>query len=160
MNDPYTNPYSSEIAAPPRKSNTLALLVLGGVTLLVGLGILAAVFSFRAGMNTSSEAITVGNSFIDNLGAHNYQASESLLSPSAQARVPATELKDMETLLEKQHGAFTNHGQPGWFVQTYNGQTSVRLTYQAQFTKGSSPVTLVLMKGGKGYQVEDCHFEL
>jgi hypothetical protein len=145
---------------PTRNSNTLAILILGGVAILGGAAILGVILSFRSGMDTSSDAIVAGNRFIDNMGSHNYPAAASLLSPWTQARISTTELKDMETLLEKRYGPLTNHGHPSWFVQTYNGQTSVRLSYMVQFTKGNSPLGLVLMKGNKGYQVEDIHYEL
>jgi len=65
----------------------------------------------------------------------------------------------MEMLVEKHHGAFVNHGQPQWYVQNWNGQTSVRLTYPAQFTKSNSTVSLVLVKTDLGYQVYEAHYE-
>ncbi len=160
MNYPPMNPYPPGMAAPPQKSNTVLFIVLAGAGLLVLLAIVGIALAFKSGMNTSSEAVIVGNKFIDAMGQHNFPASSALLSPQTQGRIPATELRDMETLLERQHGAFVSHGPPAWFVQNYNGQTSVRLTYQAQFTRGTSPIMLVMVKGDHGYEVNDCHYEL
>lgn len=82
-----------------------------------------------------------------------------MFTPQVQARTSAGDLKDMETLVEKHHGVFVNHGQPQWFVQNYNGQTSVRLNYPAQYAKGASAFSLVLVKTGAGYQVYEVHFD-
>lgn len=149
----------SAMYPPPKKPFPVVPLVLGIVGLLIALAVLGGIKGFRAMKENSSEAITVGNSFIDAMGQHQYSAARSLFTPDVQTRTPADDLKDMETLVEKHHGAFVHHGQPQWFVQNYNGQTSVRLTYPAQFTKSPSTVSFVLVKTGSGYQVYAAHYD-
>lgn len=143
----------------PQKSAPIVPIVLGILALLIVLAVVGGIRAFHAVKDNSAEAIIVGNSFIDNMGQHNYAAARSMLTPQVQAKTPMGSLEDIETLTEKHHGAFVNHGQPQWKVQNWNGQTSVRLAYPVQFSKSSSTVSLVLVKTEGGYQVYEAHYE-
>ena len=144
---------------PPKKSAPIVPIILGIAALLIVLAVVGGIRGVQAVKDSSAEAIVVGNSFIDNMGQHDWAAAHSLLTPPGQAKAPADSLEDMEMLVEKHHGAFVNHGQPQRYVQNWNGQTSVRLTYPAQFTKSNSTVSLVLVKTDLGYQVYEAHYE-
>ena len=147
------------IYPPPKKAFPVVPVVLGVVGLLIVFAIVGGIKAFHAVSADTSQAITAGNSFIDNMGHHNYPAARSLFTSQVQANTPADNLKDIETLVEKHHGAFVNHGKPQWFIQNWNGQTSVRLAYPAQFTKSKSTVSLMLVQTDKGYQVYEAHYE-
>ncbi|MGI4790265.1 MAG: hypothetical protein ACRYFS_15615 [Janthinobacterium lividum] len=143
---------------PPKKAFPVAFVVLGVAALLIMLAIFGGIKVFHAAQAGSSEAITVGNRFIDAMGKHNYQAAYSLFTPQVQEKMSMDDLKDMEALVEKHHGTFLSPGKPQWFIQNYNGQTSVRLTYPAQFTKSSSSVSMTLVQTDKGYQVYSANY--
>jgi len=143
----------------PKKSAPVVPIILGVLALLIVLAVVGGIRAFHAVKDNSAEAIAVGNSFVDNMGRHNYTAAHALFTPQVQAKTPAGDLKDIETLTEKHHGAFVSHGQPQWNVQSWNGQTSVRLAYPARFTKSGSTVSLILVKTDAGYQVYEAHYE-
>lgn len=147
------------MSSPRRKAAPVVPIILGVVALLIVLAILGGIRALQAAKDNSAEAIVVGNSFIDNMGQHDYTSAHLLLTPQGQAKTSANSLEDIETLTEKHHGAFVNHGQPQWSVQSGNGQTSVRLAYPVKFTKSDSTVSLTLVKTEAGYQVYDAHYE-
>lgn len=159
MNYPGAGPQPPQMYPPPKKSVPVVPIILSIAALLIALAVVGGIKAFHAVKDASSEAVMVGNSFVDNMGQHNYGAARSLLTAPVQAKTPAGDLKDMEALVEKHHGAFLNHGQPQWNVQSWNGQTSVRLTYPAQFSKSSSTVSLTLVNTEQGYQVYEAHYE-
>ena len=144
---------------PPKGSFPIVPIVLGIFALLAVLAVLGGIRAFHAVQDNSAEAITVGNSFVDNMWQHDYAAARTLLTPQVQAKTPAGSLEDIEALTEKHHGAFIAHGEPQWNVRNWNGQTSVRLAYPAQFTKSGSTVSLILVKTDAGYQVYEVHYE-
>lgn len=142
----------------PKKHFPVGFIILIAVGLLVVLAILGGIYAFKAVGQGSSQATVVGNKFIDSMGQHNFQAAQALFLPQLQARMPAGNLKDIQTLIEKHHGAYVNHSAPEWNVQSLNGQTSVRLIYFMKFTKSNSMITMTLLKTDKGYQVNDIHY--
>ena len=142
---------------PPKKSAPIVPIILGIAALLIVLAVVGGIRGVQAVKDNFVKAIAVGNSFIDNRGQHDWAAAHSLLTPPGQAKAPADSLEDMEMLVEKHHGAFVNHGQPQRYVQNWNGQTSVRLTYSAQCTRSDSAVSVVLVKTEAGYQVYAAH---
>ena len=143
----------------PKKPFPIAAVILTFAVLLILLAIVGGIKAFHAAKSGSAAAIAVGNSFIDDLGRHNYSAAQALFTPQLQAKTPAGTLQDVETWVEKHHGAYVEHGQPQWFIQNYNGQTSVRLSYPAQYSKSSSTVSLIVMQTDKGYQISDAHYD-
>ena len=159
MNYPGAGPQPPQMYLPPKKSVPVVPIVLGIFALLVVLAVVGGIKAFHAIKDTSSEAIAVGNSFVDNMGQHNYQVARSLLAAPVQAKTPAGDLKDLEAMAEKHHGAFLTHGQPQWNVQNWNGQTSVRLAYPAQFSKSVCTVSVTLVKTEQGYQVYEAHYQ-
>lgn len=159
MNYPDEGQQPPMMYPPPKKSVPIVPIILGIAALLIVLAVVGGIRGVQAVKDNSAEAIVVGNSFIDNMGQHDYTAAHSLLTPPGQAKTPADNLADMETLVEKHHGGFINHGQPQWNVQNWNGQTSVRLSYPAQFTKSYSTVSMTLVKTEVGYQVYGVHYE-
>ena len=144
---------------PPKKSAPIVPIILGALALLIVLAVLGGIRAFHAVKDNSAEAIAAGNRFVDNMGQHNYAAARSLLTPQVQTKTAADDLKDLETLTEKHHGTFVDHGQPQWNIQNWNGQTSVRLAYPAQFTKSSSTVSMTWVRTDAGYQVYEVHYE-
>ncbi len=159
MDYPHAGPPPPLMHPPAKKAFPVAAVVLGVFGLLVVLAVVGGINAFHSAQEGSAEAIAVGDSFIDNMGQHNFAAARSLFTPQVQASTPAGNLKDIETLVEKHHGAFVNHGKPQWFVQNWNGQTSVRLTYPAQFTRTNSTVSMTLVETSQGYQVYDARYE-
>lgn len=160
MNYPGAGQTPPTIYPPPKKPAPVVLIVLGILALLVVLAVAGGVRAFRAVQEDSEAAIVVGDSFVDNMGQHEYQNARALMTPPMQARTTAATLEDAEALTEKRHGAFLNHGKPQWNVQNFNGRTSVQLTYPAQFSKSDSAISLVLVDTGAGYQVYAAHYEL
>ena len=144
---------------PTKKPFLTVWIVLGTTALLLVLMIVGGIRAFKSVTAGSSEAIAVGNRFVDSMGRHDYQTAQSLFTAQVQATTPPGNLKDIETLLEKHHGAYVSHGQPEWNVQNWNGQTSVRLAYPAKFTKSGSTISLLLVQTDKGYQVSDTHYD-
>lgn len=145
---------------PAKKLFPTVWIVLGVVGLLLALAIVGGIHAFKSVSTGSSEAIAVGNRFIDSMERHDYQTAHSLFTASVQAATPPGNLKDMETLLEKQHGTYVSHGQPEWNIQNWNGQTSVRLSYPVKFTQGTRAVPMVLVQTNRGYQVYEAHYDL
>ena len=144
---------------PSKKSFPVAPIILGVVALLGVLAVIGGIRAFHAVKEDSAGAIAVGNSFIDNMGQHDYAGARSLFTPQVQGKTSADDLKDVETLTEKHHGAFIAHGQPQWNVQNWNGQTSIRLTYSAQFTKSDSTVSMVVVESDGDFRVYEAHYE-
>lgn len=139
---------------PPSKTLLAALILLGIVFgLLILLGVITTIRVSHDNQNSSQEAISVGNSFIGNMGRHNYKASHSLLVPHLQATTQTKKLSDIEMLVEKSRGTFVSLGKPGWFVQDRGGQTTARLSYPVKFTQSNTTVSLMLIKTDIGYQV-------
>ena len=159
MNYPNIGPQPPSSYPLTKKPFLTVWVVLGVVALLLVLVIVGGIHAFKSVTQGSSEAIAVGNRFVDSMGRHNYQAAQSLFTAQMQVTTPPGNLKDIETLLEKHHGAYVSHGQPEWNVQNWNGQTSVRLAYPAQFTKSGSTISLMLVQTDKGYQVSDTHYD-
>ena len=159
MNYPDAGQLPPNFSAPPQKAFPIGYVILGVAGLLFVLAVLGGIKAFHAVKNGSAEAIAVGNSFVDAMGQHNYPAARSLFTAPIQAKTTAGDMKDIEVLVEKHHGAYIKHGQPQWNIQNWNGQTSVRLAYPAQFTKSSSTVSMILVRTDKGYQVYDAHYE-
>ena len=156
------NNFGSEqpfLAPPPKKTSYIGIIILGAIGLLIALAILGGIKVFHAAQSGSTAAIAVGNSFLDSVGKHNYTAAHALMTLPVQAKTPVSNIQDIEMLVEKHHGTYVSHGQPAWFIQNYNGQTSVRLTYPAQYTKSNSTVSMVVVQTDKGYQVYDTNYE-
>lgn len=153
MNHPSAGQPPPMIPPSPKKAAPVALIVLGVFALLVVLAVAGGVRAFHAAQEDSEAAIVVGDSCMGNMGQHEYQNARALMTPQMRARTTTESLEDGESLTEKYHGAFLNHGEPQWNVQNFNGRTSVQLTYPAQFSKSDSPVSLVMVDGGDGYQV-------
>lgn len=141
----------------PKKPFPVAFVVLGVFGLLVLLAVLGGIKAFHAVQSGSTAAIAVGDKFVDSMGRHRYVAARSEFTPQVQLRTPAGTLQDIETLLEKHHGAYVAHGQPQWDIQNWNGRTSVRLLYPVQFTRSGSTVSLTLLQTENGYHVYDAH---
>ena len=160
MNYPDAGQQSPTMYPPPKKAFPVVPVVLGAVGLLLVLAVLGGIKAYHAVKQNSAEAIAVGNSFIDDMGRHNYQAAYSLFTPQVQAKTVPSVGADLEKIVEKYHGTFVNHGQPSWFIQNYNGQGTVRLTYPVQFTKSTDTVTMTLIQTDTGYQVYDFHYDL
>lgn len=158
MND-YNATQSPSFSAPTKKPFPTVWVVLGVVVLLLALAIVGGIRAFKFVSAGSSEAIAVGNRFVESMGRHDYQTAQSLFTVQVQATTPPGNLKDIETLLEKHHGAYVSHGQPEWNVQNWNGQTSVRLAYPARFTKSASTISLLLVQTDKGYRVSETHYD-
>lgn len=152
---PFPSPY-----APPKKPFPVVLVVLGVIGLLLILAVFGGIKAFHAMQSGSSEATAIGDRFVDEMGRHNYAAAQAEFTPEVRAKTPAGNMKDIETLVEKHHGTYVAHGKPQWNMQNWNGKTSVRLVYPAQFAKSGSPITLTLVQTTKGYQVYDAHYEL
>lgn len=142
-----------------KKPFPIALVILGVVALLVVLAVVGGIRAFDSVSKDSSEAVVVGNRFIDSMGKHRYQMAQSMFTPQVQVRTYANTLRDIETLMEKHHGTYINHGLPQWNFREWNGQTSVRLVYPVKFTKSICTVSIVLVRTGKGYQVYDTHYD-
>ena len=60
-------------------------------------------------------------------------------------------MTDAMEILAKHHGHPVSHRQlPGFYINTFNGVTSVRLAYQETFEKGEMPVQIeVVSENGK-----------
>ncbi len=162
MNYPGMGP-QLPINLPPKKNIPVVPIVsgvLGCGCLLVVLVVAVGIKAFHTVKAGTSEATVVGNSFLDAMGHHNYPAAYSLFSDEAKSNVSSSDLKDMEMLVEKKHGAFVGRGQPQWYMQNRNGQTSVFLTYREQFAKTPDTATLTLVPTKKGYRVFYAHYEL
>ena len=163
MSNPTSAPQFPQSSQPsisaPKKPFPIALMIIGVVGLLIVLAVAGGIKVFRAVTAGSSEAITAGNSFLDSMGQHNYSSAHAELVPQIQAKTSLTDLKDMETLVEKHHGSYVAHGKTQWNIQTRNGQTSVRLVYPAQFTKSSSTVSMTVVQTERGYQVYSAFYQ-
>ncbi len=144
---------------PAKKGAPVAAIIFGILGVLILLAIVGGIKAFHAVKDGSAAAISVGNQFVDAMGQHRYPAARALFTAPVQATTPTGNLKDIETLAEKHHGAYVRHGQPAWNIQNYNGQTRVSLTYPAQFARGGSSVSLILVQTPKGYEVTDAHYQ-
>lgn len=148
------------VPSPPvKKGAPIAAIALGIMGVMLALAVFGGIKAFHAVKDGSAAAAAVGDQFLDSMGQHRYPAARALFAAPVQATTPAGNLKDIETLAEKHHGAYVAHGQPSWYVQNWNGQTRVSLTYLVQFTGGTSPVTMTLVQTPKGYEVTDAHYQ-
>ena len=140
------------------RTTLIVCSVAGIVVLLLALGIVSGIKAFRSTQKDSQDAIIVGNSFIDSMSEHHYQAARALLIPQLQPTTPAGNLQDLQALMEKHHGGLVKRGQPAWFAQERGGQTTVRLQYPVQYQRSSSGVTLTLLKTNTGYRVYNYYY--
>ena len=148
---------------PSGKTFPVALIIVslaGLLGLLTMLAVADGIKAFNNGGNDALKAISVGDSFIDNMGQHSYPAAHSLFTTQLQVTSPTNDLKDIEMLMEKHHGTLVTHGQPQWFRRESGGQVTVHLSYRAQFSRNVSQSTVTLIKTDKGYQVHDFRYEL
>lgn len=150
----------SFVPSPPAKKGApVAAIIFGILGVLIVLGIIGGFKAFHAVKDGSAAATAVGDQFLDSMGQHRYPAARALFTAPVQATMPTANLKDIETLTEKHHGAYVSHGKPAWNIQNWNGQTRVYLNYPVQFARGSSPVTMILIQTPKGYEVTDAHYQ-
>ena len=160
LSDGAEQPIKNRLA---RKNIFLVPIILGlagFMTLLLILGIIVSIKGFYHGKNDSLNAIHVGDKFIDSMGHHNYSAARSLLTNQLQLLSPTSNLKDVEMLIEKNHGSFVTRGQPQWLRRESKGQVTVYLSYPIQFTQSGSQVTVTLFQTNKGYQIHDYRYDL
>ncbi len=141
----------------PKKQSRVGLILLG-VAAVLALLIVGALSAFHAASGTAAQAIAVSDRFVDAMGAHDYQGANALIVPEGQAKASPLFLYRMESLMESSDGAYVSHGTPQWFVQNYNGQTSVRLTYPVQYAHGSGHALLTVVNAGDGYRINQCNF--
>ncbi len=158
MNIPNNGAQPPTAYQPSSKVVPIAFVAFGILTLLIILGVVTSIKVYRNTQSSSRAAISVGDSFIDSMGQHNYQAARSLLASQLQATTPTNNLKDIEMLAEKHHRAFVKLGQPGWFVQDRGGQVTARLSYPVQFAQSSSTVSLTLVQTKTGYRVYNYYY--
>lgn len=151
--------YWNTVQPAPKKPFPTALVVLSIVGLFIALAVVGSIKIFHAAQSGSAAAIAAGNKFIEDIGQHRFSAARALMTAEIQAKTPASTLQDVETLVEKHHGACVAHGQPQWFIQNYNGQTSVRLSYPVQFSKSTSPVSMIVVPTNNGYRVYGTHYD-
>ena len=110
MNDPNSGLQTPLPYPPQKKPFPVALVVFGVVGLLIVLAVAGGIKAFHAVKAGSAAAITVGDSFMDSIGHHNYSAARALMTAGVQSRTPVNTLQDVETLVEKHHGSYVAHG--------------------------------------------------
>ena len=138
---------------PPRKPSRVLPIVLGVAALLIALIALGVVSAVRSLSGTSSAATAVANSFVAAIGAHDFRGASALCAPQEQAHMSPSALKGLEALVEQTQGSYVSAGVPAWYVQNWNGQTSVRLTYRARYANGAETITVVMVNTADGYRV-------
>ena len=153
MNNAFPEQSPPSLYAAPKKPFPVALVVFGVAGLLIVLAVAGGIKILHAVTAGSSEAITTGDRFLDSMGQHNYSSAYAEVMPQIQAKTSLSDLKDMEALVEKHHGAYVAHGKPQWNIQNRNGQTYVRLVYPAQFAKSQSTASMTVVQTEHGYQV-------
>jgi hypothetical protein len=136
----------------PRRSPTVAIVL--SLVAIVVLGIIVAVvFGYRAGTKMTAAAGLVGTQFINDLGQHNWKAARELVAPAALPVTSVKDMKDIQTYVDNHYGKLTNLGTPAWFVNNYNGVTSVQLQYPATYVNGKGAILVVLTDTSGGYKV-------
>ncbi len=156
MQNPPYNPY-----APPPSGKKIVVIILVIVAVMIALLIFGGVALFRSFSGTTKAAAAPAEQFLDALQRHDFTAAEALMTTDAQAATPASSLKNMDSLIEKQHGPMTGHsGSSNWNVNSYNGVTTVSLTYTAHSQKGEAPISIVMAHPPEGWRVQRFEFSL
>jgi hypothetical protein len=156
----YPNMYGGLQLPQPKRSNRAVFIILGVALLLFGLVVAGGIFGFRAVQQTASTARPIGDRFLDAVAAHRYKEASAMCSTSTGADFSPQNLSDVESLLEKRHGRMQSHGPAQWFVQNNNGQTTVRLTYNAQFANGAIPMVVTVLQTANGYRVVGWNYQI
>lgn len=148
MDQPANYPYP-----PPRNNTRIVAVILGIAAFVLVALIVGAVFAFRAGSKAAANAAIVADALITDLKTHDYRSAHSLIATVA---LPKSTLRDMsiyQQYVEKRNGRLISTGKPQWYISSYNGQTSIRLQYPAQFANGGGSILVVLVPEPNGYRV-------
>ena len=146
---------------PPRRNTVITGVVLAIAGVLFLLLILGGIALVRSYTRSTGEAGKVADRFLTALETRDLTAANALLTPEVQQVTSADGLGDVIGLMEKRHGAAKSHSGPtGSYVNSYNGLTTVRLSYQEQFQNGTANINFLLAPGEGGWQIKSFHFSL
>jgi hypothetical protein len=147
----------------PQKSQakTIILIVVAVLILIFGLVILGGIAVFKSFTGTTGAAEGPAGQFLDKMQAHDYRAAYAMAMPQVQAKETVETLQDTQELMEKRYGPAMSHGAPtGRYAGINNGVTSVRLTYQERFQRGTLPLVVTVVKTPAGWRIGAYNFQM
>ena len=145
---------------PPRNKAVLPLTVCGCLALVLIVVVVLGVNVLRSGSVGVKQAEAGAEQFLTGLEKQDNQAAFDLLTAQTQHGKTVESVSNAMAVLAKSHGHPVSHRQlPGFYMNTLNGVTTVRIVYQEAFEKGEMPVKIdVISENGK-WHVQAFHFQ-
>jgi len=143
---------------PPRNRVILSLAFCS--FLFIVLIVIGGVSAFRLGSIRVKQADVGAGQFLVALEKSDDQTAFNLLSLQARNGKTVQTLRDDMGTMAKRYGHPVSHRrQPGFYMNTINGVTSVRLVYQETFEKGGMVVTISMSSEGGKWRVLGFNFQ-
>lgn len=144
----------------PTRSKALLPLTFFGCLVLVLLVLAVVGFSaFRSGSTGVKQAGGEAEQFLSDLERQNDQAGFNRMAEQTRRDRTMESMTDAMEVLPKRHGHPVSHRQlPGFYINTFNDVTSVRLAYQETFEKGEMPVQIEVVSENRKWRVQSFNF--
>lgn len=145
--------------SPPRNKAALPLAVCGCMAVVLVIVVFAGFRAFRSGSTSVKQAGDGADHFLSGLERQDYQTAFNFFTAQTRKGRTIEDITDAMEVLAKRHGRPVSHRQlPGFYVNTFNGVTSVSLTYQETFEKGEMPVKIDLIAENGQWHVQGFGF--
>jgi hypothetical protein len=142
---------------PRRLSTPIVFVIFLLVAIVAGLGVFAL---YTATKETVAGASNAADQFLTLMKTHDFANASASLTPIAQQRTPVQSLKNLEGIVEENHGTIISWGTPSWKIERNDGSTIVRLEYTLRCSKSPSAVEVVVERTGSTYQVYSFNYQL
>ncbi len=149
--------------SPPRSGAPVKILLAccGCLTVLGVLSVVGIVVAFRSGSAAVTESKARAGAFLAALERHDFRLAKQMTSRQAKPTASEDKLNDIVSMMEKRNGKATGHSQqPGFYINTINGQTTVRLGYTMAFERGSTSVQMIMVREDNAWMVQSFNFQL
>jgi hypothetical protein len=148
-----TDPQYAYNAPPQRDDRKLKIGIFTAIVVIAILVTAGVISLVRGGSRATSAAGKVGTAFLNDIKAKDLRSAGALLTKENQTPAMLDDMKDIIALNAKHKGDLVRFGADGWFISNVNGQTSVKLSYNAHYTKGDGTIGLTVVSTPDGYRV-------
>jgi len=145
--------------SPPRSKALLYLTACGCFVLVLIVAVVVGFNAFRSGSTGVRQAGGEAEQFLSSLEKPDDQAAFDRMAERTRRSRTVESMTDAMEILAKHHGHPVSHRQlPGFYINTFNGVTSVRLAYQETFEKGAMPVEIEVVSENGRWRVQSFNF--
>lgn len=134
--------------AGANRFNRKPLLACCGVLLLFGaLGVIGAVSLFKSGSKSVAGAQVAADRFLAALEHQDYPGAYRQMTRQTQASASVNSIRDVMEVVQQRRGPALRHAAlPGFYINSYNGVTQVRVAYREEFKTGQTSVQRMLLQ--------------